>query len=515
VAAVSSYRVGRFWRDRSSFVVLLWALFAAIGCSEVDVDDREFTIVAYNVENLFDLDGVAIFDDYRQDEPQDIFTYGRLKLLTKLQNTASVLKHVNKGTGPEIILFQELEADFTPETSVEDFDQFLKDYSATTVAEMLGAGWRSEYAGLPSAAWLLKSLSDAGLKGYSIVLAPAKPLVSGIAHTNAVFSKFPMVEMEAHPVPQARDILEVEIDIDGHPLFIYANHWKSGASDPEREPIRVQNAAVLRGLIDARLANDSFADIVIGGDLNSHYNHSKLYPQIETGINDVLGSQGDELAIRDSKTVDLYNLWYELPPKDRYSDVWRGRRGTLMHLLLARGLYDQSGIRYIDGSFDKLVLPGLNADALGRPLAWNFVGATGGGVSDHFPVAARFSIGEGARGAFIPLKNPSNGRDALDFEMPLGFVSGMQLDLMDGAFLSNIDDSALGPYVDKLYAVDARVLKTRSIRLEVAGLEWDAYAPNKSVYERLRRFKGGKSHRLAVKLGMWKGQRQFVVEGIL
>ena len=59
--------------------------------------EREFTVLAYNVENLFDLDGIAIYKDYIQDEPDDQFTYGRLKLLTKLQNIAAVLKTFNTG----------------------------------------------------------------------------------------------------------------------------------------------------------------------------------------------------------------------------------------------------------------------------------------------------------------------------------------------------------------------------------------------------------------------------------
>ena len=81
---------------------------------------------------------------------------------------------------------------------------------------------------------------------------------------------------------------------------------------------------------------------------------------------------------------DLYNLWFELPVEQRYSEVWRGRRGTLMHLLVTRGLYDAAGISYVDGSFNKLCVPGLNADAFGRPLKWNFAGETGGGVFRPF-----------------------------------------------------------------------------------------------------------------------------------
>ncbi|CAA6677216.1 MULTISPECIES: endonuclease/exonuclease/phosphatase family protein [unclassified Lentimonas] len=482
------------------------------GCS---ASEREFTVVAYNVENLFDVDGIAIYKDYTQDEPDDPFTYGRLKLLTKLQNTAAVLKTVNAGAGPEVILFQELEADFTPESGVADLNVFLEQHRETTVEQMLTTGWQPEYAGLPAQAWLLKVLSDAGLVDYSVVVAPAKAQDVGIAHTNAVFSRFPIQEVQLHELEQARDIFEVTLDVEGHPLTVYVNHWKSGASSPTREPIRAQNATVLRGLVDARLAADPMADIIIGGDLNSHYNHSILYPDVTTGINDVLGSQGDELAIRELGGVDLYNLWFELPPEQRYSEVWKGNRGTLMHLLITRGLYDQSGVRYVDGSFEVLMVPGLNADPLGRPLEWNFAGETGGGVTDHFPVAARFSVGSGVAGEFVELETPSAGDDALDFEMPLGYLPTMDLQLDDGAFLVDVADAELGPYVGHLYQVNAMVLKLRPMTIDVGGDQWAAYAPDKAVYAQLKEIKGAEApSAMVVKLGIWKGKRQFVVEGL-
>ncbi len=493
-------------------LLLAFVLLGLSGCSALG---REFTVVAYNVENLFDLDGIAIYKDYTQDEPDDPFTYGRRKLLTKLQNTAAVLQTINAGAGPEVILFQELEADFTPESSVADLNTFIHQHRGVSAEQMLTADWRPEYAGLPAEAWLLKALSDAGLVGYSVAVTPSTGENAGIAHTNAIFSRFPIQAVQRHALEHARDILEVTLDVEGHPLIVYVNHWKSGASSPAREPIRVQNASVLRALVDERLAADPMADIIIGGDLNSHYNHSILYPDVETGINDVLGSQGDELAIRELGGVDLYNLWFELPPEQRYSEVWRGRRGTLMHMLITRGLYDGSGIRYVDGSFKPLMIPGLNADRLGRPLKWSFAGETGGGASDHFPVAAWFTVGSGRAGGFFELKNPSAGDDALGFEMPLGYENGMNLTLADGADLAEISDENLGPLVGHLYRVEARVLQLRPLTLEVAGANWAAYAPDKSVYAQLKELNGAEEPTaMVVKLGIWKGQRQFVVEGL-
>lgn len=482
-----------------------------VGCAEKTAP--EFTVVAYNVENLFDVDGIAIYRDYKQDEPDDPFTYGRAKLLTKLQNHASVLKALVE-SGPEIILFQELEADFSPESTVEDLDQFLVDHADTTVAAMLGDAWKSEYAGLPTVAWLCKALADAGMSGYSIVTVPSKGKDSGMAHTNAVFSKFPILSSKAHPLQQARDILEVKLDVEGHPLWVYSNHWKSGASNPERESTRVQNATVLRALIDERLAVDPLADIIIGGDMNSHYNHSILYPEIETGINDVLGSQGNEMAIRERQGPDLYNLWFELPPEDRYSEVWRGRRGSLMHMLITRGLYDAHGIQYVDGSYDKLLLAGLNSDDLGRPLAWNFVGSTGGGVTDHLPVYARYRVADGKRGEYVDLQNPSVGDDALDYEMPLGFAEASNLSLEDGSILNGIKDVDLGPCIGQMFRINAKVVKSKPLRLLVDGQEWSAYSYDRDLLAELQGMAGGEARTMIAQLIIWRGQRQFLVEGL-
>jgi len=486
-----------------------------VGCAG-QPDGLQFTVVAYNVENLFDVDGVAMFRDYAQDGEDDLLTYNRAKLLTKLQNHTAVLKTFNEGAGPEVILFQEFEADFTPKTTIAGFDTFLAEFSETTVSEMLGKGWIPEYAGVPSQAWLLKAMDDAGLSGYSVVTVPFKGLDSGIAHANAVFSKFPILSSVAHELVQARDILEVELDVHGHALWVYVNHWKSGASNPKREPIRVENARVLRGLIDIRLAENPFADIIVGGDLNSHYNHSILFPEIETGINDVLGSQGDELAIRDleGNGPDLYNLWFELAPEARYSEVWRGRRGSLMHLLATRGLYDSDGVQYVDGSFDKLLLTGLNADALGRPLDWSFVGAAGGGVTDHLPVYANFTVKDGKPGVYAELVNPSKGDDALDYEMPLGYPSEVTLELENGAFLAEISDDDIGRYIGMLYEVDAQILKLQPLRLLIDGANWNAYVPGDELQAQLKALDPAKAHALVVKFGVWKGTRQFVIEGI-
>ena len=470
------------------------------------VEPVTFTVLTYNVENLFDVDGFSIFDDYKANSG-----YTPRKLLTKLRSITNVLKSVDDGETPEVVLFQELEADFTPESTVEDYDAFLEMYSDTTVADMLDAEWSESYAGIPASAWLLKALSDEGLTGYHVVTAEYRGTESGSVHTNAIFSTFPIISHKAHSILMARDILEAELEVEGKSLFVYVNHWKSGASNPDRESIRVENAKVLRSLIDKRLEADPYADIIIAGDLNSHYNHSALFPNILTGVGDILGSSGSESFNKS----DLYNLWFELAPEARYSDVWRGRIGTLMHMLITRGLYDHSGISYIDGSFDKLVIPGVNADLIGRPIRWHSAGETGGGVSDHFPVYARFSVG-----AFKATAALSNGENVSSYEYPLNVAKfNGDLKLKDGSFLNPLSDAELIPYVGQLYTVDAVVENIRPLRLRVGRRTWPAYYSDPSFIEEKGLPHYMKNHRgqvrLVVQFNFYRGKSQLIVEDIL
>lgn len=485
---------------------IVFFFLIAVGAAYASNRDTTFSVVAYNVENFFDLDGVSIFDDYEQDYPDDHLGYAPRKLLTKLSAAVRVLKTVGDGTGPEIILFQEFENDFSPQSSVTDFDAFLEAHAGKSVSTMLGEGWQSEYEGIPAVAWMLKAMADAGMTGYQVAVAPQKPRSKGIAHVNATFSKFPILESNAYPLKEARDVLEVSIDVDGHVVWLFNNHWKSGASNPEREPIRVANARVLRRLVDARLAENPNADIIAGGDLNAHYNQSALFPRIQTGINDILGSSGDERFTEN----DLYNLWFELPVEDRYSEVWRGRKGTLMHLIVSPGLYDDKGVSYLDSSFDKIVIPELNSDPFGRPLKWHFAGSEGGGASDHFPLVAEFSVKP-----FLPRSQPSKGDDAPRKEILLRMPSEVIRSLPDGRFLSGLSDDELAPYVNKLHMVRAKVISTRPLKLRVGGEDWAAFAPDREVFDELRDEARKRSTRLVVQPNYWRGRKQLIVERVL
>ena len=334
---------------------------------------RTFTIVAYNVQNLFDLDGISKYNDFKPEH------YGPSQLERKLKSITDTLSRIGDGTGPDIALLQEIELDRTANEHA----------SATEL--------------------LRKALGKQGLGPYHLAKGRIEnlPLEASPAIVCVTLSKFPIKEVRNHWTKRARPILETHLDIDGRPLIVFNNHWKSGASSADTEPIRIQNATVLRKRIDELLKRDPAIDIIVGGDLNSHYNQKQVFEGVmpKTAVNDILLSQGNE-SLMSSSTPMLYNLWHELQPKDRGSDVWKGEWGTLMHLVLSHGLYDDQGIQYQADSFRVATLEDLNVlPGSGIPNRWyNDFG--GLGISDHLPVIATFATARKGKPVEIGTTHP-------------------------------------------------------------------------------------------------------------
>ena len=475
---------------------------------------REFSVVSYNVENLFDADGVAAYEDYQPG------SYTPEHLAVKVGNIAEVLARTDGG--PDIIVFNEIELDQTPASTVKDYDAWLDSVKGKKVSELLAGPVVPEaLAGLPSEAWLLKALYDAGLKGYHVAMTDEKPGSyedgRGVAVRSVIFSKFPITAVRTHPTPNARAILEATIDVDGHPLTVFANHWKSGAGDIESEAIRLENAKTLRGRLDEIFAGDPSADVIVAGDLNSHYNQNRRYRAMgKTGINDVLRSQGNELALR-GKNADLYNLWFELPSNNRGSDIYKEEWGTLIHLILSRGLYDQNGIQYVDNSFRVMKIPGLNADVYGRPVRWSR-SKKPAGFSDHFPLTASFrTVEDGDKTRWMALNQPSLADDVP--EAPVR-VEASAVNLFDSALkIAKLPpDTSLrdGSFNGRVFFVEApaSVDERGFVHVKVRGEDYDVFTHDQDLRPRIReRAKTDGSLSFYGELGTYRGHWQFLLHG--
>jgi len=473
---------------------------------------RVFTVAVYNVENLFDVDGVSLFEDYAPDR------YGPQHLARKLENISRVLQRFNGGDGPDIVLLNEVEADQTPETSVTDIDAFLKKHARTKAKTLLTAKDRltPELAGLPAHVWLLKQLRDDRLSPYRAAVGRWRvdPTGHTVAQTTVVLTRFPILEERTHDTDGARGILEVVLVIDGQRLHVFNNHWKSGAGDPATEPVRLGNAQVLRDRLDEILRADPNADVILGGDFNSQYNQKQRYPQMpRTAINDVLRSQGDELALQLPGGPDLYNLWFELPNERRGSDVYQDEWGTLMQMMVTRGLYDFHGIQYLDNTFAVAAYPGFNADETSRrPVRWQFAEG-GSGFSDHFPIFAMFrTVEDGRRDEWSmpsnPSRTPTGPAEAVPAPLPLESATAV-------AKIPAGVEFRVGANLGKLFRVSGTVSSVKPFRLACEGSTggeitlWVRDPKVRAAF--FGRHKVGDRLEVAGELGQYRGEWQIVI----
>ncbi len=472
---------------------------------------RPFLVVSYNGEHLFDADGKANLDEYKPE------TYTPRHVLTKFQNAATLLAQFEQGRGPDILILSELELDLTPPAGPRDYDALFARYAGLTLPEMLGPKFDRGIADLPSEFLLAKALADRGIKDYRLVVADDTVTSLGgrrIEHKNGVFTRFPVKASRTHPLRDARAIVEVLVEIDGAPLYVFANHWKSGASDPVTEEVRIDNARTLRARLDEILRADPHADIILGGDFNSQYNHRQRNPRMKvTGLNDVLGSQGNELAVR-GRQRDLYNLWYELPPAARGSDTYRGEWGTLMHLIVSRGVYDYRGVQYVDDSFAVAKFPGLNVDAAGLPARWSGDGPTGGGFSDHLPISARFiTVPDNRTDRWIPLRRASV-EDAAAPEARIDY-SGLDFARIEAETKALPAGASLQaePFKGRYFRVEGQVAPGSRHAVVFRGETFDVWSFDEPLRNRLRQeYREGATLRFYGRLGQFRGRWQFVIE---
>ncbi len=226
----------------------------------------------------------------------------------------------------------------------------------------------------------------------------------------ALLSRFPIKkqkELQVSISPLVRNILEVDLNIDGDNLTIFVNHWKSrGRRGFESK--RVKYAKVLKKRIDLLPAHKEY---IILGDLNSNYNvHLTLDKKIDdthglTGLGDILQTVVDKKLITKPQIVKVkkgihYNPWQELPFENRWNHKFYGNKSTLDHILLPPSMFDGEGIDYVNDSFN-VFKPSYLFTKRGYINHWKYKHSRhmAQGYSDHLPLYALFD-----KKAYIPNK---------------------------------------------------------------------------------------------------------------
>ncbi len=314
---------------------------------------KEFKVASYNVENLFD----ATFQgtEYKEYIPGK-HNWDQRMVDIKLNHTAEVICDLNA----DILGLQEIENSII-------FEALRK--------RLKRVGCEYRYGAITHK------------KGAPIQVA--------------LLSRFPIInqkELEVSYSPFVRNILEVEVDIEGNSLTLFVNHWKSkGRRGVESK--RIKYAKTLQKRI---LSFPTKKEYIILGDLNSNYNaHVTLDKRIDdthgaTGIGDVLQTTiNNKLAqkhqILKAKKGTHYNTWQDVPFKYRWSHKFYGNKSTLDHILLSSSMFDHKGIDYVNNSFKVFKAPYLFTKK-GYINGWRYKNGkhTGKGYSDHLPIYALF-----------------------------------------------------------------------------------------------------------------------------
>ncbi|SMO44823.1 endonuclease/exonuclease/phosphatase family protein [Gracilimonas mengyeensis] len=489
-------------------LLVILGLFVVVPISAQSQSEESYTLVSYNIENLFDADGIAVYDDYRPEDEDGDPLYTPADVLTKIEHAIRVLKQYNEGKGPDIAAIVELESDFTPGEELSP-QAFLKKYEGTSLENMLGEGFNEEIADLPSHLLLLKGMIDSDMWDYQVAVGKSKMNDRGEPENvqkTVIYSRFPIQteKTKAHHLYRARPILETWIEVNGEELVVFNNHWKSGASSWEMEQIRLQNAEVLRARLDELLAENPDQDIVLAGDFNSDYNQSYRYDFEKTAVNDVLRSVGDEAMVAEGGATAVYNLWYEWSIDQRGSDAYRGKWGTLMQLMISSGMYDEESLQYVDNSFSVGDFGFNTHSSSGEPKRWSST-FDGSGYSDHLPVSMKFRIAEGK----AEYSNFSQNDDEqwqpieLQYSIPESYFSEEEF---------TAKDPRTKPEFFNEY-VYATATVTEDYDFVVDGITYDVYAPSFRLENEFGEVAGtGQEIQFYGRFSQYRGTWQFVVE---
>jgi len=318
----------------------------------------DFYVANWNVENLFDTkdDPKNKYDN--EFLPNNITTrWTRVRLDTKLNNLARVIRSMNHGRGPDILGMQEVEHKHLVQ----------------------------------------KLIDKLGNKSYGIAHAESRDR-RGI-DTALIFNRrlFTLENSRTYKVPlryggKTRDILHAELkDKNGTVLHVLVNHWPSrGGGIEMSNPKRFSAARTLSKAIGKIFKQDKRAHVIVLGDFNDEPSSKSV-----SGILRVHPYPSQ----KGYKPTQLYNLTSKKSAKGQgtYFHSFRGKINWRMYdqIIVSGTLLNNATIDYDKGSME-IAGPAFMISRKGRNKGAPYSTFGGGdrylgGYSDHLPVGARFT----------------------------------------------------------------------------------------------------------------------------
>ena len=307
---------------------------------------RQVVVASWNVENLFDADDDPANPGDDEYTPAGWTRWTEPRYRHKLTNLAEVVAALR----PDILCLMEVE-------------------NRRVVAELAALveerhGWR-----MP----VIVHRDSGDMRGIdSAILSRHEP-------TSMVWLK---------PLAIQRDILVADFVLDGRPLTVMVNHWKSRyGKKRESDTLRELEARTVRAEAERRLQEDPAAAILVVGDFND--NVDSVIPMAHAGF------ALDEAAVLQDGLL-LFNLSATLPAGARGTYYYsQGRTWNSFDMInISRGLLT-NGVPaspwQIRPETFRIHAPPSMRQENGAPYPFRRVGTRQGqriytGYSDHFPV---------------------------------------------------------------------------------------------------------------------------------
>ena len=332
----------------STLLIISFGLFA-------QKTDKSFTVVFYNVENLFDtIDQPGVND--QEFLPSAEKKWNSERYLKKIEDLAKVIGSIGDDL-PELVGLSE----------VENRDVLLDLIHSSA---LLSANYGIVHEDSPDE------------RGIDVALLYRKDRFVYKNHEKLEIS------LPFDSTDRTRDILYINGEApDGKELNIFVNHWSSRyGGTKESEPKRLIAAVTLRRRIDMLLARSSDPRIIIMGDFNDE--------PTNRSVNGILQASDKRKNI---EVGDMYNLFYDMHNlynrgSYHYKETWN----MLDQIIVSYNLINQKskysttyegGIIY---KADFMTFKNQEGDEVpnrtyGGPVYY-------GGISDHFPIYVVFTL---------------------------------------------------------------------------------------------------------------------------
>lgn len=301
-------------------------------------------IMFYNVENLYD----TINDPFTNDDdftPEGKNNWTSIRYQKKINDIAKVISSINENDLPIIAGFAELENKTVLEDLIQTESLKLKKYK-------------------------IVHEESPDVRGIDVGLIYNADEFQYLTHT-----KIPVTLDTEYKV---RDILYTKGILKGtDTLHIFVNHWKSrSGGQNETESQRIECALTLKNAVDSIINTNSYAKILIMGDLNDEPSDKSVFEILKANNS---GEQGS-----------LYNLMLTLAQNGYGTYSFRGEWNMLDNIIVSNNmLSDKKGFVVSKNSgqiFSAEWISFTNKDGDKSPNRTYGGSNYYGGYSDHYPV---------------------------------------------------------------------------------------------------------------------------------